>query len=94
MSDSQTTFSMIWDRAARAGGPFEIDEILPSIVARIGKSDKETRRVVSFLLDELGRMPDGRQYFRQEGRAIVSLPEFSSASARGVSPLDAYPFEL
>lgn len=94
MSDSQTAFSMIWDQAAKAGGPFEIDEVVPSIAAKTGKGEKEARRIVTFLLGELDRLPDGRQYFRQEGKAIVPLPEFSSASVKGVPPLDAYPFEL
>ena len=51
-------------------------------------------REIRFLLTELGRLPDGQQFFAVEGNAVVPLPEFDRAPAGPDAARDAYPFEL
>lgn len=94
MSDSQTIWAILWGRAAREKGPFEIDEVAPEVAKALGEPESNAKRQIGFLLEELNRMPDGKQFFIEEGEAAVPLPEFFEAVARGVSPGDAYPFEL
>ena len=94
MSDSQTIWAILWDHAKAAKGPFEIDDVLPDAAKALGKSGASLQRQVTSLIDELDRMPEGRQYFETEGNAAVPLPEFFAAVAQGKSPTDTYPYEL
>lgn len=94
MSDTQTAWAMLWDHACKADGPFEIEEVVPALATKLGKPEEEARRLITFLLGEMERMPDGREFFALEGKAVVPLPEFSAACACGEKPLEAYPYEL
>lgn len=96
MSDSQTAWMILWKKAASdpiARAPFEIDDVVPEVVEALGGSPKDVKRIISGLLKELERMPDGRQFFCQEGDAIVPLPEFVASAKDDRTALDAYPFE-
>jgi hypothetical protein len=97
MSDSQTVWTILWDRSARGpqpGTPFEIDEVVPDVARALKKTDAEAWRLVAGLLTELDRLPGGERYFTREGNAVVPLPEYADALKRPGSPLDAYPYEL
>ncbi|MCA1685190.1 MAG: hypothetical protein LC745_04245 [Planctomycetia bacterium] len=97
MSDSQTAWTMLWDRAARGlvpGSPFEIGEAAPDVARALKISDADARKLIGGLLTELDRMPEGRRYFAREGDAVVPLPEFKTAHNGSGSALDAYPYEL
>ena len=94
MSDSQTAWSVLWERAKRVKGPFEIDAVLPDVMRALGTEEAAAKKTVKFLLGELERLPDGKQFFETEGNAVVPLPEFFDAVERGEAPLDAYPYEL
>lgn len=97
MSDSQTAWSILWDHASKGpkpDAPFEISEVSPAVSKALNISDPEARHLISGLLTELDRMPDGKRYFRREGNAVVPLPSFLRAQASSVAPLDAYPYEL
>ena len=73
MSDTQTAWCMLSDHAEKANGPFELGEVTPAIAARLGVSEKEATRLITLLLGEVARMPDGREFFALEGRAVVPL---------------------
>lgn len=97
MSDSQTVWKILWDRAAkdpRPGAPFEIEEVAPAVAAARAISEAEARRIIGGLLGELDRMPEGRQYFTREGNAVVPLPEFLRDLSDTPDPLALYPYEL
>jgi hypothetical protein len=94
MSEWTKTWDVLWDRAARNGEPFEIDEVAPEIARRLEITPEAASREVAFLLSELARMPEGRRYYRREGNAVVALPELTEARGRGLAADDVYPFEL
>ncbi len=95
MSDMQTLWSMLWSRASGNPSPFEMDEILPEAARRLGLVEEEARRRLRMLLGELERLPEGRQFFRLEGNAVVPLDEFRSAATDDPAKvIAAYPFEL
>ncbi len=96
MTGMQTVWTMIWNRAALdpAGRePFEADELTSAVASALKLPEADASRKVSALLGELARMPDGRQYFTLEGRAIVPLAEFRMAARDEKTALEAYPFE-
>ena len=79
MSDSKLIWMVLWKKAASdpaCRAPFEIDEVVPEAARPLGDPPKDAKRIISGLLKELERMPDGRQFFCQEGEAVVPLPEF------------------
>jgi hypothetical protein len=94
VSEWQTVWTILWDRVARDPAPFEIDEVTPEIARRLNLPGPDAAREVGTLLGELGRMPDGEQFLRREGNAIVALPELLDAQRKATAPLDVYPFEL
>jgi hypothetical protein len=97
MSDNQAVWKILWDHAqgeARPGEPFEIDDVVPAASEALGVIDDRARRLIGGLLVELARLPDGRQYFRREGDAVVALPEFFSAPRGPGAAEAAYPYEL
>ncbi len=98
MSDSQTAWTILWNHAATRGAhadAFEIGEVTPALARALAISEPDAQRcVVSTLLSELGRMPEGRQYFAREGNAVVPLPELTRAISQSQTPLDVYPYEL
>lgn len=89
-SEWRTLFDLLWETAARVGGPFEIAEIVPEAARRLKQPETTAERELNLLLVELERMPEGRQYFEVEGNAVVPLPEIQKAA----TSQDAYPFEL
>jgi hypothetical protein len=96
MSDSQTVWTILWERASKGPDPrepFEVSEVVPQVINRLNVPEEHAARLVRGLMMELGRMPEGRQYFTLEGDAIVPLPEFARDRGKK-SPLDAYPYEL
>ncbi len=94
MSDAQTAWTILWNRALTTAGPFETSEVLPEVVARLKVDEQQAARLVSLLLTELSRLPEGRRFFRLEGQAIVPLQEFVDASRGTANPLSVYPYEL
>ena len=97
MSDHQTIWTILWNHAARQptpDAPFEIDEVVPAVVAALEVSDPHARRLIGGLLTELDRLPDGEQFFAREGNAVVPLSEFLKAKDQGTAPIDLYPYEL
>jgi hypothetical protein len=46
------------------------------------------------MLTELSRLPDGKQFFRREGNAVVPLPEITQMPSSSEAELTAYPYEL
>jgi hypothetical protein len=97
MSDTQTIWMVIWNRATAPPGhgePFEIAEIATEVAERLKVSEQDATRRIAGLLDELERLPDGRQYFRREGNAIVALPEAANIPLDLPDELKAYPYEL
>ena len=94
MSDSQTIWSILWDHARTENGPFEIDDVVPAVAKALGMADASAHRAITSLIDELDRMPDGRQYFDTCGDAAVPLPEFREAVAKGKAAAETYPYEL
>jgi hypothetical protein len=97
MSDSQTVWSILWNRAlksARPGEPFEVSEVVPEVVAALHVDEKAASRLIQTLLSELARLPDGRQFFTLEGGAVVPLDGFLKASRDNQAPLSVYPYEL
>ncbi|HMB03714.1 MAG TPA: hypothetical protein VKP69_08235 [Isosphaeraceae bacterium] len=97
MSDSQTVWMILWRRALRSDNPrdpFEISEVVPDVVEALKVPERDAARLVSGLLNELERLPEGEQYFRQEGNAVVPLPEFANVHQDPDSELKAYPYEL
>ena len=97
MSDSQTAWKVIWQHAAKTptpDAPFEIDEVVPAVAAALGAPEDKARHLISGLLVELSRLPDGRQFFTREGNAVVPLPEFTRVAGRVDNPVEVYPYEL
>src|SRR4051794_21673702 len=97
MSDTQTVWMVIWNRATKGPGrrePFEVSEIVPDVAKALSVSEHDAARLIRGLLKELERLPEGKQYFALEGDAIVPLPEFAEVPADPRSALAAYPFEL
>lgn len=96
MSDSQTVWMILWQHAFRADRPqaFEITEVVPEVEKALQVDELHARRLVSGLLVELERMPDGTQYFRREGNAVVPLPELERVPKNPTAELASYPFEL
>lgn len=97
MSDSQTAWSVLWNRASQGANPrepFEISEVAPELAGTLNVSEKDAARLIGLLLGELGRLPQGKRFFRLEGNAVAPLPEFAKALHDKVPPLQAYPYEL
>ena len=97
MTRAQTVWKILWDRAAQAPDgrvPFEVDEVAPAVAAAMELSEDDASRKVMGLMGELGRMPEGRQYFTLEGRAVVPLAEFRMSPKDEKAAMDAYPFEV
>ena len=97
MSENQTVWTMLWNHAAAQptpGSPFEIGDIVPAVAAALHAPEAQALALVSQLLDELGRLPEGRQFFAREGNAVVPLSRFLQVSRTVTRPVDAYPFEL
>lgn len=92
-SNWQRIWATLCDFGTRSRG-FEIEETLSRISEDLSISTVEARREVDFLLDELSRLPEGRQYFEREGDAVVPLPEFQALPESRAARLQAYPFEL
>jgi hypothetical protein len=94
MTDPQTVWTILWKRAQRTQAPFEIGDVAPEIAAALQIPEREASHKVGTLLTELSRLPEGEQYFRREGNAVVPLTEFASASEKTTKPLELYPFEV
>ncbi|MBV8229846.1 MAG: hypothetical protein JO329_07680 [Planctomycetaceae bacterium] len=97
MSDTQKIWLILWRRALKSRkprDPFEVAEVVPDVAEVLKISDKAAERLVRGLLKELERLPDGKQFFRLEGDAVVPLPEFADVHQDPQSELAAYPFEL
>jgi len=93
MCTARKVWSILWDRAAEDPAPFEIAELAPRIAKLIGISEPEAQRQLAGLLKELERMPDGAQFFCEEGGAVVPLPEFLASAKDGATAAASYPFE-
>ncbi len=94
MSRSKIIFEILWQHGATTSGAFEVDDVTPQVAAKLGESREEAAGRVRTLLGELGRMPDGKQFFAMEGNAAVPLAEYLKARDAGVSPDEAYPYEI
>ena len=92
-SNWQTLWSILSDYATRSG-IFEIDDAVPEIATKLNVTDQEARRETAFLLGELARLPEGGQFFRVEGNAVVPLPEYLRLPPDPETRQNAYPFEL
>ena len=96
---TQTIWMILWRRALASPSPLtrsRIAEVVPDVVGdpRSRSPSVRATRLITGLLGELDRLPEGRQYFRQEGNAIVPLPEFARVPKDPNSELKAYPYEL
>jgi hypothetical protein len=97
MSDSQTVWTILWNRAlkgVRPGEPFEIAEVIPEVAAALHVGVQEASHKVALVLSELSRLPEGRRFFALEGSAVVPLPEFLESSRGAPAPVSVYPYEL
>lgn len=94
MSDSQTAWKILCDWAGRRHGPFEISEVARAVAEALKVKPAKAERVISSLLKELDRLPEGRQYFRREGNAVVPLPELPPAAQDADKAARLYPFEV
>ena len=96
MSDTQTVWMILWQHTLQQGAPrpFEISEAVGEVEKALQVSDRDAERLISALLKELERMPEGKQYFRREGNAVVPLPEMSRVAQEPNAELAAYPYEL
>ena len=83
MTDSQTIWAILWDHARAENGPFEINDVVPSVARAIGQPEKAASHAIASLIEELDRLPEGEQYFDLEGNAAVPLPEFFAAREAG-----------
>lgn len=92
--DTQKMWVAIWGRASEIEGPFELSDIVGPTAAALGVPEHDAERRLRFLMSELDRMPDGEQYFRMEGNAVVPLAEFAGSPKDLTSALRAYPFEV
>lgn len=97
MSDSQVAWKIIWEHASsgpKPGTPFEIDDVSKAVAEANKSSEGDARRVISGLLTELDRLPDGERFFTCEGNAVVPLPAFTKAIQGSRPAIEVYPFEL
>jgi hypothetical protein len=94
MSRAKTIWLILWNRASQDPAPFEIAEVVSQVAKELSISEHEAQSRISGLLHELARMPDGEQFFTQEGYAVVALPEFLASPKDADAALEAYPFEL
>ncbi len=97
MSDTQTVWLILWKRALKSRhprDPFEISEVVPDVVEALKVSNRDAERLIRGLLNELERLPEGKQFFQLEGNAIVPQPEFEDVHQDPQSELAAYPYEL
>src|SRR5690349_2164669 len=94
MSEFQTIWLILWNRAAQQPGPFEISEAAPEGAKALGISAKDAAKRVSELLKELDRLPENERYFTQEGEAVVPLAEFQAADKSTSNAKKTYPFEI
>jgi hypothetical protein len=87
---------ILWRHAFRndRAAPFEISEVAPEVEKTLQVDDRNAERLVGGLLKELERMPEGKQYFRREGNAVVPLPELLTVPRDPGSEFAAYPYEL
>lgn len=96
MSDSQTVWMILWQHAFQGDTPrpFEIADVVPEVARSLQVDQQDARRLVTGLLTELSRMPEGKQYFRQEGNAVAPLPELTHVARDPKHEFQAYPYEL
>jgi hypothetical protein len=97
MSDNQTVWTILLKHALTGNdprAPFEISEVVPQVVAALDIPEKRATQLVGGMLTELSRLPDGKQFFRREGNAVVPLPEIAQVSGSPEVELAAYPYEL
>lgn len=97
MSDSQTVWTILWNRAmasSRPAEPFEIAEVVPQVAEALHVDVKAASRTIGLLLTELARLPDGERFFRVEGNAVAPLPELLTAMKGSPPALAVYPYEL
>src|SRR5262245_40975199 len=100
MSDSHTVWMILRTARSRPLDPLNLRDlrgharVVPAVVAALHVDEKAASRLIATLFTELSRLPDGRQFFRREGDAIVPLPESLEAARAAPSPLSAYPYEL
>jgi hypothetical protein len=97
VSDNQAIWTILCQHAAAGqppNAPFEIGDVTPVVAQTLSVPEGRARKLVETLLAELARMPEGRNYFRREGDAVVPLPEFAGVSHDPKAMLDAYPYEL
>lgn len=93
MSDSKKVWMILWNRAAEDPTPFEISDAGPDVAEHVNMTLPAAIHKIAFVLQELSRMPDGRQYFVREGDAVVPLPEFLDSDKDAATAEAAYPFE-
>jgi hypothetical protein len=97
MSDTQTVWMILWKRATSGGTPsepFEISEVVPEVVKTLQVSNEDATQLITGLLNELARLPEGKQYFALEGSAVVPLPELAQVTKNPKAEFEAYPYEL
>lgn len=94
MSDAKNAWLVVWGWASSRSGPFELSDVAPDVAKALKADAHRAERVVSSLLKELERLPEGQQYFRREGNAIVPLPEFQQSAKDKESASRTYPFEV
>lgn len=94
MSDTQSVWLELWHRATADPAPFEIADAAPQVASALGTEPQHAERMISGLLKELERLPDGKQFFTREGNAVVPLPEFFRCKHDDETALAFYPFEL
>lgn len=94
MSDTQRIWEIVWTRAAQGPNPFEVSEIAPEVARALEiPPDEAAERTLRFVR-ELERAPEGEQFFRAEGDAVVPLPEFERAAKDPATARQLYPFEV
>ena len=97
MSDTQTVWMILWKRATSRGTPsepFEIAEVVPEVAEALQVSKEDATQLITGLLNELARLPEGKQYFALEGNAVVPLPELAQVAKNPKAEFEAYPYEL
>jgi hypothetical protein len=97
MSDTQTVWTVLWNRAAWSATPgavMEISELAPGVMAALKVDRAAAVRLIATLLKQLSRLPDGARFFALEEDVIVPLPELAAARKAGRTALQAFPFEL
>ncbi len=93
MSDTQTVWMILWKRAMESRNPRDPFE-LAEVARALNIPEEHATRRIAGLMNELGRLPEGKQFFNLEGDAIVPLPEFAAVHRDPGSELSAYPYEL